>query len=151
MPESYEAVAQAAMQLPLGERARLAEDLLADVDVAATHTSRPTVNGGLHATEEEKTVTLTLDLPPEIEQALRDRAAREGKTVDQLVTELLEAHLEKLEQERREKAIAMVQSFIDEGDGEEQRETWEYLVRVLDEDRTSYRKLFPPELKGISW
>jgi hypothetical protein len=25
----------------------------------------------------------------------------------------------------------------------EQRETWEYLKRALDEDRPSYRKLFP--------
>ena len=26
-----------------------------------------------------------------------------------------------------------------------------YLIRVLDEDRTSDRRLFPSELKGISW
>jgi hypothetical protein len=30
-----------------------------------------------------------------------------------------------------------------EGDEEEQRSTWEYLKRVLDEDRLSERKLFP--------
>ncbi len=30
-----------------------------------------------------------------------------------------------------------------EDDEAEQRETWEYLKRVLDEDRLSYRKLFP--------
>jgi hypothetical protein len=33
----------------------------------------------------------------------------------------------------------------------EQQETGEYLIRVLDEDRLSERKLFPPELKGVTW
>lgn len=63
----------------------------------------------------------------------------------------LEDHFAQIQRERREKSIALVQSWIDEGDEEEQSETWEYLVRVLDEDRTSDRKLFPLELKGISW
>ena len=42
-----------------------------------------------------------------------------------------------------------VQSLIDllrswqEGDAEEQRETLEFLMRALDEDRMSARKLFP--------
>jgi hypothetical protein len=31
----------------------------------------------------------------------------------------------------------------DEQDQEEQRETWELLKRLLDEDRPSHRKLFP--------
>jgi hypothetical protein len=30
-----------------------------------------------------------------------------------------------------------------EGDAEEQRETWEFLKAALDEDRPSRRKLFP--------
>ena len=33
----------------------------------------------------------------------------------------------------------------------EQQETGEYLIRILDEDRLSNRKLFPPELKGVTW
>ena len=40
---------------------------------------------------------------------------------------------------------------MEDEDPEEQKETFEYLLRVLDEDRPSERKLFPPELKGISW
>lgn len=39
----------------------------------------------------------------------------------------------------------------EEGDEKEQRETFEYLVRVLDEDRMSGRKLFPAEMKGVTW
>ena len=48
-------------------------------------------------------------------------------------------------------AIALVQSWLDEGDEREQKETGEYLIQALDEDRLSERKLFPAELKGISW
>lgn len=40
-------------------------------------------------------------------------------------------------------AIRLLQSWIDEGDAEEQRETGEYLMQALDEDRLSDRKLFP--------
>ena len=44
----------------------------------------------------------------------------------------------------------MIRSWIKE-DGGEQRETFDHLVRALDEDRLSNRKLFPEELKGESW
>ena len=47
--------------------------------------------------------------------------------------------------------VQLIQSWIDEGDADEQRETLEYLIQVLDEDRLSDRKLFPKELKGKSW
>ena len=39
-------------------------------------------------------------------------------------------------------AIELLRS-LREGDAAEQRETGEYLMRVLDEDRLSYRKLYP--------
>lgn len=38
-------------------------------------------------------------------------------------------------------AIALLDAWENE-DSQEQKETWEYLVKVLDEDRLSYRKLF---------
>jgi hypothetical protein len=44
--------------------------------------------------------------------------------------------------ERNQAVIRVLDSFLD-GDAEEQRETWEYLKRVLDEDRPSDQKLFP--------
>jgi hypothetical protein len=47
--------------------------------------------------------------------------------------------------------VALLQSWIDGDNVAEQQETGEYLVRVLDEDRLSDRKLFPPELKGVTW
>ena len=45
----------------------------------------------------------------------------------------------------------LIQSWMDEGSAAEQRETMEHLVRALDEDRRSDRKLFPRALKGKSW
>ncbi len=51
----------------------------------------------------------------------------------------------------REKLVALLQSWIDEEDAGEQRETGSYLIRALDEDRLSARSLFPQELKGTSW
>lgn len=45
----------------------------------------------------------------------------------------------------------LVTSWIEGGDADEQEETGEYLVRALDEDRLSDRKLFPEELKGTTW
>ena len=46
---------------------------------------------------------------------------------------------------------ALIRSWLGEEDADEQRETLESLVRALDEDRLSDRKLFPEELKGKSW
>lgn len=50
-----------------------------------------------------------------------------------------------------EGAIEFLRFLREEDDAEEQRDTMEYLIRVLDEDRPSYRKLFPEELKGVTW
>jgi hypothetical protein len=47
--------------------------------------------------------------------------------------------------------VELLQSWIEGGDAEEQKETGDYLIRTLDEDRLSDRRLFPPELKGVTW
>jgi excisionase family DNA binding protein len=44
---------------------------------------------------------------------------------------------------KNQAAIELLRSWREEGDEEEQRETGEYLMKVLDEDRLSDRKLFP--------
>jgi hypothetical protein len=44
---------------------------------------------------------------------------------------------------RNEAARLALQAMVEEGDEEEQRETWEFLKAALDEDRLSDRKLFP--------
>ena len=48
-----------------------------------------------------------------------------------------------------QRAIELLRKRSEE-DPEEQRETWEYLRKALDEDRPSYRKLFPPSEPAAS-
>jgi hypothetical protein len=47
--------------------------------------------------------------------------------------------------------IDLLQSWIDGEDAEDQQETGDYLIKVLDEDRSSVRELFPAELEGVTW
>ena len=49
----------------------------------------------------------------------------------------------KLQVERNQAAIRLLRSWREEGDEQEQKETWEFIRRALDEDRLSDRKLFP--------
>ncbi|MGO8747861.1 MAG: hypothetical protein ACLQNE_17950 [Thermoguttaceae bacterium] len=94
-------------------------------------------------------MTLRLDLPPDLEQRLTAEAGRLGLAPDQCALRVLGQHLPLKEGSRD--FLALVRSWMEEDDPDEQKETFEYLVHVLDEDRPSERKLFPPELKGISW
>jgi hypothetical protein len=93
-------------------------------------------------------MTLTLDLSADLEQRLIDEASRHGIRPDQFVVQVLKQHLPT--NDRGEQFAALLQSWLEE-DQEEQKDTFEYLVGSLDEDRPSQRKLFPPALKGISW
>ena len=49
------------------------------------------------------------------------------------------------EERRREQHLTLKRLLASwrAGDAEEQRETWAFLKKALDEDRPSYRKLFP--------
>jgi hypothetical protein len=93
-------------------------------------------------------MTLTLDLTGDLEKRLIDEASRRGMPPDQFVVQVLKQHLPV--NDRREHFAALLESWLEE-DQEEQKDTFEYLMRSLDEDRPSQRKLFPPALKGISW
>ncbi|NOT57170.1 MAG: hypothetical protein HOP18_21420 [Deltaproteobacteria bacterium] len=94
-------------------------------------------------------MTLTLHLPPELEQRLTHAAQRQGRSLDDYTLELLNKSLPP--PDRRTELITLLQTWIEEENSEEQRETGEYLIRALDEDRLSDRPLFPPELKGVTW
>ena len=93
-------------------------------------------------------VTLTLDLTTDLEKRLVDEASRRGIPPDQFVLQVLNERLPA--QDRGERLGELLQSWIEE-DREEQKDTFEYLVGSLDEDRPSQRKLFPAAMKGISW
>lgn len=94
-------------------------------------------------------MTLTLNLPPELEQYLLQQAEQQGLSVEAMTLQLLTQSLQR--QQKQAEAVDMLQSWIEDEDIEDQQETGEYLVQVLDEDRLSDRKVFPPEMKGITW
>ncbi len=92
---------------------------------------------------------MKVDLSLAIEERLRWEAERRGVPESECIVRILAAYLPSVG--RRAEAVALLQSWIDGKDGDDQRETGDYLVRVLDEDRVSNRKLFPPELEGKTW
>jgi alpha-galactosidase len=94
-------------------------------------------------------MTLTLSIPPEIEQHLDRKAREQGLSTEAYALQLLSESISV--QEKSTKLVNLLQSWIDEDDVEEQQETGEYLIQALDEDRLSDRKLFPSELKGVTW
>jgi hypothetical protein len=94
-------------------------------------------------------MTLTLYLSPELEQRLKQEAKRQGLSLDADALQLLAQSMPP--KDRQSELVTLLQSWIDEGDPEEQRDTGEYLIRALDEDRLSDRQLFPPDLKGMTW
>ena len=94
-------------------------------------------------------MTLTLNLPPELEQYLHEKAKQQGLSVEAIALQLLTQSI--LLKQKQAQAVDVLQSWIDDEDVEEQQETGHYLIQVLDEDRLSERKLFPLELKGVTW
>jgi hypothetical protein len=94
-------------------------------------------------------MTLTLSLTPEIEQYLTQRAEEQGLSTEAYTLQLLTEYI--LAKQKQAKLVNLLQSWIDEEDALEQQETGEYLIHSLDEDRLSERKLFPVELKGVTW
>jgi hypothetical protein len=93
-------------------------------------------------------MTIQLDLPAELHDRLATLAARRGQSIVACATDLLEQSVPGLT--RNQRLIETLKRF-EEGDAAEQRETGDFLIQALDEDRPSYRKLFPPELEGKTW
>jgi len=94
-------------------------------------------------------MTITVRLTADLEDRLSREAERQGVELEAYTLRVLEEHVPP--SERSSRAAALLQSWIEEQDEEEQRGTGEYLIRALDDDRPSERRLFPPELKGVTW
>ena len=94
-------------------------------------------------------MALNLDLPAKLETYLLEVAKQQGLSMETDTLHRLENYL--LLAAKRIEAARLLQSWIDHGDMEEQQETGQYLIRSLDEGRLPSSKLFPPEMKGITW
>jgi hypothetical protein len=94
-------------------------------------------------------MTLTLTLSPELEQYILQEANQRELPVETVALQLLKNSI--VLRQKQSQAVDLLQSWIEDEDGVEQQETGQYLIRALDEDRLSERKLFPLEMKGITW
>ena len=94
-------------------------------------------------------MTLTVHLPEDLERRLAREAERQGVGLEVYAVQLLEEHLPPAD--RAARASALLRAWVEDGDPQEQRETGEYLIHALDEDRPSQRPHFPADLKGVTW
>ena len=86
----------------------------------------------------------------EVDFLARDATARQhGVSADAYTVQLLDRHLP-CGSDAAE-LVSLLQSWMDEEDAGEQRDTGEYLVRALDGDRLSDRRFFPQKHKGFTW
>jgi hypothetical protein len=75
-------------------------------------------------------------------------AQQQGISLEAMTLKLLTQSLHV--RQKQTEAVALLQSWLDDEDSEDQQETGEYLIQALDEDRLSERMLFPPEMQGIT-
>jgi hypothetical protein len=92
---------------------------------------------------------MLLSLSLELEERLVKEAQRRGISPSDLAIQLLNQQLQA--ERSRQELLGLLKSWIDEAGTEEDRESDSALLRALDEDRLSERKLYPPELKGKTW
>ena len=97
----------------------------------------------------ERLMTLTLNLTPELQAYLLKEANQHGLSVEALALQLLKSSISL--QHQQSEAADLIQSWLDDEDSEEQQETGQYLIHALDSNRWSERKLFPVEMKGVTW
>jgi len=84
-------------------------------------------------------MTLTLNLTKQEEEQLKAVAAEKGLRTDECVLQAVKALLPTTAALDK---VTALRSLLDD-DEEEQRETGEYLLKALDEDRLSSRPLYP--------
>ena len=94
-------------------------------------------------------MVLMLNLTPEMELHLNREAQKKGVSVEAYALEMLQEQISN--KEKQTSLVDVLDSWLDEDDAHEQESTGEFLIKALDEDRLSERKLFPPEMKGVSW
>ena len=88
------------------------------------------------------------------EASLSSEEIQELDTYEQLehLMILLKAQVESQQQSVQSvEGVNLLQTWLDDDDIEEQKETGDFLIHALDENRTSDRELFPLSMKGVSW
>ncbi len=89
-------------------------------------------------------MTLRLTIPTELAERLRFEAERKGEKKEEVALRLLDQHLPPVDAARRASAVAMLQRWSEEDASLSPEELAgnAAVLRTLDDDRPSYRKLF---------
>ena len=89
-------------------------------------------------------MAIEITLSAELEQRLRQEAARRGQSAESVALDLLNEHLPPAPADRRAAAIDLLQHWIEEDAGLSREEAAANadVLRALDDDRPSYRQLF---------
>jgi predicted transcriptional regulator len=90
---------------------------------------------------QNRKMTLTLNIPIEIERHLTLKAQEQGRSTEIYILQILATSVST--QVKRNTLVDTLQSWLNEDDDGEQQETGEYLIHALDKDRLSDRQLFP--------
>src|SRR5262249_44856639 len=93
-------------------------------------------------------MNIQLSLPPELEGRLRQESQRQGLPPDAVTVKLLDEHLPRPGDPSA--FLALLKQLPEEDEAVPEDGSADFF-QSLDADRPSFRKLFPPELKGISW
>jgi predicted DNA-binding protein len=93
-------------------------------------------------------MTLIIELPPDVEERLQAESCRKGVAASQLAREIIESPfpqrvIEEAQRARNQRAIELLRELREEGDEQEQRETFEALKEGLNASHSSYRTIFP--------
>lgn len=94
-------------------------------------------------------MSIPITLPPELETRLKWEATRRGVPPEAYAAQLLDQHLPHVSH------AAILQALFGDWEAEDKANeddvSADQFFQALDEDRPSDRKLFPADLKGITW
>jgi hypothetical protein len=95
-------------------------------------------------------MTLQLSLPPDLENRLKMAASKKGKRADEYAVEVLDQNLPQDQPNHAIVQMLLDWAKADEAMSDEESAENEKILRAIDEDRLSDRKLFTHLLKGKS-
>ena len=100
----------------------------------------------------ELTKRSTVYFDPDLHKALKIKAAIDNRSISELVDQAVRFALQhQSEGKQIPEVVALLQSWMAEPDEAKVEGSQESILESLDQARTSDRKLYPPELKGITW
>ena len=87
-------------------------------------------------------MTVTLELPPNVQERVQAEAARQSMRVEDYLLDLVSRTLPATDEALRARSLALLAHVDDLGDEAEQHETFEHLKSEIDSHPLSDRKRF---------